>query len=79
MADFSATFASNNNCTLLNVGGVSALCDCCQEHEGSWKHIRKGVRRRNKHSFVAGENSCLNFDNVAVCNFRHHTCRGGRR
>jgi hypothetical protein len=78
MADFNATFAVNNNCTLLNVGGVSALCDCCQTHGGSWKHIRKDVERRGKRSFVAGANACSNFDNALVCDFRHHDCRGGR-
>ncbi len=64
MSDFNATFAVNDACTLLNVGGVSALCDCCQTRHHSLKHLSKDRRRRAKRSFLAGANCCSGHKNV---------------
>lgn len=71
MADFNATFAVANSCTLLNVGGVSALCECCQERGNSLHHLNKERRRRARRT------------REALCGCRHKNaltkCHGRRR
>jgi hypothetical protein len=49
MADFNATFANNDTCTLLNVDGVSALCFCSQIHN-SLHRLNKGRKQRARHT-----------------------------
>jgi hypothetical protein len=70
MADFNATFAVANSCTLLNVGGVSALCECCQTRGDSLHRLHKDVKRRAKRT------------RDAVCGCHHKNvltdCRGRR-
>ncbi len=49
MADFNATFANNDTCTLLNVDGVAALCACSQIHN-SLRRLNKDRRARARHT-----------------------------
>jgi hypothetical protein len=71
MADFNATFATNNDCTLLNVGGVSALCACSQVCHNSLHHLNKERRHRARRT------------RDAVCGCHHKNvltkCHGRRR
>jgi hypothetical protein len=67
MADFNATFAANNNCTLLNTGGNNALCDCSQNCGNSLRRLNKDRRKRAKRSFTAGANCCSGHKNVLGC------------
>ena len=67
MADFNATFATNDNCTLLNVDGVNALCDCRQICDNSLRRLNKGRRKRARRTNVAGANCCSGHKNVLGC------------
>jgi len=66
MSDFSATFATDNNCTGLNTGGVSALCADSQTCGNSLRNLNRGRRARARRSFVAGANCCSGHVNVLV-------------
>jgi hypothetical protein len=46
---------------------------CCKGR----RRFRRCLTKRAKHTFVAGANGCSNFNNVLVCSFKHHKCRGG--
>lgn len=67
MADFNATFANNDNCTLGNLDGTFMLCDCRQICDNSLRRLNKDRRKRAKKTFTAGENCCRGHKNTLTC------------
>lgn len=61
MADYSATFAANTPCTLINSGGGTfALCTGRElRHEPKLRRIQRDARKRAKKTHLAGGDCCF--------------------
>jgi len=75
MSDYSATFAVQNKCVLLNTGGNFALCECGEDRPGnSLGKIERKARRRARHTSLAG-GSCNRHARNALTSGRCRCCR----
>lgn len=75
MSDYSATFAVQNKCVLLNTGGNFALCECGEGRPGnSLRKIERKARRRARRTRLAG-GSCRCHAGNALTKERCGCCR----